>query len=288
YQLQGCSPLINAGIRDSIFEKISSELDLAGNPRLLEGLPDIGAYEQQSLGSEFKIDFVRFPSCHDSEDGQVSFSTSDNIPYQIQWEDTLTRPPLVDQLGAGEYNFIITNTEGCTDTIYYQLTAPDSLQVEYSIFPAQSPSSNDGSILIDRVEGGTPPYQFSVLKEDTVLQLSNLFPGNYELLVTDNRNCQLIVPFEVSFMTSTNDLKQQYGVEAFPNPVQHGGNLSLKLPTDIFTEWQLKDLMGRLIDFGKLGKGDTELSTVGWSTGHHTLFLQNKKGERVALPLVVY
>lgn len=112
YRLKPCAAPINAGDNSLYGSSLSSDTDLAGNPRLFEGTIDMGAYEFQST------DFVNLGA-----DTAICLGTSlavdaQNVGSTYVWNDNSTNQTL-DVTTAGTYSVIVTDANGCVgkDTI---------------------------------------------------------------------------------------------------------------------------------------------------------------------------
>ena len=101
---------------------------------------------------------------------------------------------------SGGYNYVtITDANGCEliDSVFIE--EPNPFNVTGDIINASTNSSNDGSINITDVVGGTPPYQMLWSNGASSLFLENLLPGDYTLTVTDANGCIYSIGFLVSF-----------------------------------------------------------------------------------------
>lgn len=140
FSLISCSIGVNAGsdIPD-VFSDINT--DIAGNLRVLDGIPDIGAYEVKEI---------------------EAFAT-------------------------------ILNATGV--------------------------NNEDGSIEIDSIIGGIPPYEIS-WNNNTEGELNDNLPhGNYEMTVIDSLGCTYLTSYEVSFTSGGNNF-QRKGYSLSPNPTK--------------------------------------------------------------------
>jgi gliding motility-associated-like protein len=115
--------------------------------------------------------------------------------------------PLVG--AGGEYELLVTNTEnGCTATASTSVEAnntPPTAALVDAIDPACFGDAN-GQISVQEVQGGTPPYLFSLNGgpfSPGLPQYSSLPAGEYEILIQDINGCewsntyQLIEPEEL-------------------------------------------------------------------------------------------
>ena len=132
--------------------------------------------------------------------GGVPFTTGN--PYQISWSGpnsyTSTDEDIFN-LEPGTYNLTINDDGGCPFTSSFTILEPDELIFSATSFDPETIScfgANDGSIGID-VSGGSTPYQYTWTKDglayDTIEDLTNLGPGDYQISVTDANSCTPIV-----------------------------------------------------------------------------------------------
>ena len=54
----------------------------------------------------------------------------------------------------------MTDPIGCLDTLSICIESPDQIQVFSTVSPTSSNLINDGSIILDSITGGVPPYIF--------------------------------------------------------------------------------------------------------------------------------
>jgi hypothetical protein len=108
--------------------------------------------------------------------------------YTYDWStgDTVST---LNNLIAGNYEVTITDSVGCTDTLFIVMDQPDLLQINIAdSFNISCFGGANGSIDIT-ITGGTLPYSFlwsnGITSEDNV----NLLPGTYSVTVTDGNGC---------------------------------------------------------------------------------------------------
>lgn len=288
YSLKACSPGINAGSKSSMFEILNEGIDLNGDPRLLEGSIDMGAFEQRKL--VFKLEVVKLPNCSDTNDGLIQFSVSDEIPYEIRWNDTLISQPVIEQVSAGQYDFILFTEQECTDTITYKVDAPNPIQLDFTVVPAQTLTSSNGAVVVNSVGGGTPPYKFEVSKNDSIFSLFGLAPGSYELLITDNLNCVFRDSFNISISTNTNNFEKVKDIKVFPNPIERGGTLNVEsLLDDPIMGWNLLSLDGQIVIEGQWNNDQSkEIPVKNWKSGFYMLRMFTNKSKVIFIPIIIF
>ncbi|MBN8677622.1 MAG: T9SS type A sorting domain-containing protein [Chitinophagales bacterium] len=186
YTLLPCSPLINAGSNVAAAGLLT---DLAGNPRILEGVVDIGVYEAPAFVQAAEP--LIKPACTGASNGSITVSPAYGCePYTYQWDPAAGNGPELNGLPPGPYRLTITDGSG--------RQIKDTLQVGIAPVPELALTSTDvqcgatlGGTLTSGVSGGTPPYQHQWLPTapDTSF-VSQLGPGQYALTVTDAHGCQ--------------------------------------------------------------------------------------------------
>lgn len=136
-------------------------------------------------------------SCSGASDGSVNMSVDGGTaPYTVAWSDGLgfTSPDedLVN-IGAGIYEVIVTDANGCSAAAQANLSAPDALGISATL--SGTPGANiacagasDGSILLDLV-GGTLPYTTTWSNGSSGIELQNVGAGSYSVEVTDANGC---------------------------------------------------------------------------------------------------
>jgi hypothetical protein len=102
----------------------------------------------------------------------------------------------INNLATGTYN--VTVTSGCGDVFNgsYTLNEPDSWNITTDIVSPDCSQSENGAINVS-VSGATPDYtyfwtgpgNFTSANQD----LSAITPGQYDLLITDDRDCQYTI-----------------------------------------------------------------------------------------------
>src|SRR5690606_3311257 len=144
--------------------------------------------------------------------GGVKFSPG--LPYRYTWKkknettgiwEILTNQTdsIAINLNAGEHAVNIEDKNGiilgeyennalvqATDKIY-ELVEPDLLEVTFNTQNAYCYSGSDGWAEAV-ISGGTPPYEYLWENGETADRISSLGAGEYEVIVTDCRGCEVI------------------------------------------------------------------------------------------------
>ena len=133
-------------------------------------------------------------------------------PYSYQWFNAGMVPigqitQTATNLAAGTYNVTITDNTGCTATVSIVVGQP-AAGLNATATPTNITCFGlcNGSITVNAPTGGTPGYTYSI--NGGAFQASNTFtglcPGNYNIIVRDNNNCQF--PINAVPITQPTDL----------------------------------------------------------------------------------
>ncbi|RLF65771.1 MAG: hypothetical protein DRN30_03385 [Thermoplasmata archaeon] len=141
--------------------------------------------------------------CFGSNTGSIDIITAGGTsPYSYQWSDVnynqlIVTTEDISMLTAGTYHLLVTDDNGCQDTIDITISQPDDIQMTYSVDDVLCYGGNDGQIDMS-VTGGTPNYTYLWSTGATSEDLSGLFAGTYYITVTDNNSCVKVDSVEVS------------------------------------------------------------------------------------------
>lgn len=217
FRLAACSPAINAGYGAGL-DTLGIVTDLAGEPRTLEEVVDIGAYEQSSQWQS-QLEEIIPPTCPDSADAAVFFSTTGIAPLSYSWQHQGIAGSGNTQLQAGDYQFTLTDAAGCMDTT--NLTIPEAIAITatYTSTPESPSGAANGSLVLDLINGGAPPYQFLWSTGDTTASLMQLPAGMYHVTITDANGCQMMQTWVVDLVNGISSvLSERLHFQLSPNP----------------------------------------------------------------------
>jgi hypothetical protein len=135
------------------------------------------------------------PLCFDSTNGTIVLSVEGGIqPYQYIWSNGQQTKD-ISNLAAGFYTLTLTDGNGCTFLLPFQITQPQQLATSF-LLAADTCQSNSGAIL-STASGGVAPYQFAWSNGATSPNLNNLGAGQYSLTLTDAHACTLSLPVNI-------------------------------------------------------------------------------------------
>jgi PKD repeat protein len=135
-------------------------------------------------------------------------------PFTYTWSPNV---PDLNNLGAGVYDVIITDSNGVTSNTQVEITQPDALELILSSSPETDGSIN-GTVEILTLIGGNSGYQFLWSTGSTTSYLENLEAGDYTVTVSDMNGCTITETITVESITGVFD-ENDFPITLFPNPV---------------------------------------------------------------------
>jgi len=128
-------------------------------------------------------------TCYGSNNGSITIDVTSGgtAPYNYQW-NTGDQTASIVNLGKGVHTVVITDAEGCKDSLSFTIAEPDPIQAVSLVTNVQCYKGRDGSIKVTPT-GGTPAYSYFWNTSDTSSTLSNLKVGTYTLTITDQNFC---------------------------------------------------------------------------------------------------
>ncbi|MBK9177502.1 MAG: choice-of-anchor L domain-containing protein [Flavobacteriales bacterium] len=166
-------------------------------------------------------------SCATSTDGSIDLSPfGGTAPYTVTWSNGASSEDLIS-IGAGTYEAIVTDANGCTASASYTLVGPEPTDISLNL--AQQPGgahischgAADGSI--DAVvNGGTAPLVLEWSGPNgftsSSATIDNLLAGEYSLQVTDANGCvatlsaTLLEPLAVAVSITSTTFTGDYNI----------------------------------------------------------------------------
>jgi len=188
-------------------------------------------------------------SCPGSSDGFINVTISGGTPaYDVEWLDDNNNlfSTSEDLSGApcGDYTLNVTDANGCTASMSYNLTCVPPIEITYTVAPnpCGSGDSGLGAIDITSTTGGNGgPYSFQYIGPSCPLgcaveDLVNVNSGDYVLTVTDEFGCTQTFNINIG----TND---DFDVSGVVTPVSCFGacdgdvDITLTPPGSYTTDW---------------------------------------------------
>ncbi|MFM1876575.1 MAG: hypothetical protein RL266_2312 [Bacteroidota bacterium] len=136
-------------------------------------------------------------TCSGLCDGTMSVSpTGGTLPYVFDWSPSTFSGPSSVSVCAGNYEVVVTDANGCSDTASFTITDND-LQVSVASTDISCNGSCDGSAT-STVTGTAGPFVYNWQPSGgNGPTATNLCAGNYTLTVTDANNCSVVESFTI-------------------------------------------------------------------------------------------
>ena len=129
-------------------------------------------------------------SCAGGADGTASvLVTAGNGPFTFDWLPSGGITANATGLSVGNYKVSVTDINGCSTTLNYNILEPLPLLVNNLTTPVTCNGGNDGTANID-AQDGTAPYVYDWNPGGiSTANRINLSVGNYDVTVTDAKGC---------------------------------------------------------------------------------------------------
>lgn len=147
--------------------------------------------------------------CSGSNTGNVSATiTGGTPPYHIEWNTGAANTTTLENILAGNYHILVTDTRACQVEATIAVTTPNPIELRDLVI--KEPTcyrSSDGYIRFNTA-GGTPPYKYEwsyvISKNANMIwdqgsnapHVNGLHAGTYRLLLTDAEGCTLERTFD--------------------------------------------------------------------------------------------
>lgn len=189
--------------------------------------------EPLTIISESKVQ----PSCNQSSDGEIILEIVGGTPpfqaagYASDWDGNFLK---VFGLSLGDFEFFVSDQNGCGTLFSGQMDAPAPLEISFEELTPGCPGGVDGSIRV-LIEGGTPPYQIQWENGTTGDLMTNLSSGDYGVIVTDANNCVVNDVGRVS--EARPSVRMPSGFLPSEGPYQPISNCSISYELFVFDRW---------------------------------------------------
>ncbi|TAF08733.1 MAG: PKD domain-containing protein, partial [Flavobacteriia bacterium] len=136
-------------------------------------------------------------TCYGANNASITLSvTGGTGPYQAQW-DNLATGFYQNNLAAGDYTILITDSVGCTKSIVVNIPEAPIFTINPVVVNISCYGANDGSINLNLV-GGIAPINLTWSDGSTAgLVRNNLPPGIYTVTIVDSKPCTITRSFTI-------------------------------------------------------------------------------------------
>lgn len=139
--------------------------------------------------------------CYGDATGAIEINVAGGRPnYTFSWTGPngfASTNQNIDNLPAGDYSVLVTDSSGCTDTLDFTITQNDEITVDVTTTQMQCYGDNNASITINGISGGVAPYDIGWSNFGTGMDQTNLSPGTYTITITDAVNCSQSFSYEI-------------------------------------------------------------------------------------------
>lgn len=129
-------------------------------------------------------------NCYGDGEGSINLSIQGGVqPYNFAWSTGAITQNL-QNIGAGVYNAVITDANGCLETIEQEITEPEPLS---AFLDVQSPGCNgiNNGQIEAIVTGGSGFYTYQWSTGNQAPMIDGLAPGDYQVNIIDENACLL-------------------------------------------------------------------------------------------------
>ncbi|MCF8257235.1 MAG: gliding motility-associated C-terminal domain-containing protein [Flavobacteriales bacterium] len=129
-------------------------------------------------------------SCNGVCDGEASATVSGgSAPYTLLWSNGSSTNP-VTGLCVGSYTLLVTDANGCTETVSFNVGEPDAIIISTSTLDASCFGTCDGEAYASATGGsGVFAFVWSDLNTTANDTVTALCAGSYTVTVTDDTGC---------------------------------------------------------------------------------------------------
>lgn len=141
-------------------------------------------------------------SCFGETNGAISAHTIGGVPpFTYDWNIDPIADSILIAIPAGFYEVTITDANGCASISDVMLIEPDPIILTMDMLPESTPGAGDGGATV-MASGGvidaTPPYTYLWSNGEMTDAITDLFPGIYDVTVTDANGCEVFEFIEVT------------------------------------------------------------------------------------------
>ena len=174
--------------------------------------------------------------CNGSKTGGVEISVQGGVPletnpgvfdYTYAWtgdNDFKSTAKNLQQIASGTYNLVVTDKNGCSQSLSVELTQPEELVIAVATTPITCKGAANANATLT-VTGGKSPYQVQWSNLGSGLVQSNLSPGSYSVTVVDANDCKKTITFVINDANFAIDPKVK-NISCFGG---HDGSISLNV-----------------------------------------------------------
>ena len=154
------------------------------------------------------------------------------------------------------------------------IICPSSLELDVAVNGESAEGAGDGSIVVDP-NVGIAPFTYLLDGVEVSDVITNLYGGDYELVVTDNAGCSDTVA--VNLTVGTKDIEGLQKFAILPNPARSQAVVDVTFDKTVALDIEVSDLTGRLVysrHIGQTSGGQYELDLANQAEGMYLVRLK--------------
>lgn len=173
---------------------------------------------------------TRAVTCPGSNDGAVNLSVSGGTPpLSYLWSNGATSQHLAN-IPGGNYTVTVTDASGCSLVRTATVPSPSPLTVNLTAIGPSCAGETNGSIQINNISGGTPPYRVQWHTGQNTMTINGLAQMTYILTISDAFNCRIIR--EVN-LQARSQLQVTAAIRDESCPGRNDGSIALTMQTGV-------------------------------------------------------
>jgi len=183
---------------------------------------------------------VKGLSCSEKPSGSIDISVSGGSPpYVFEWNNGVATEDLTS-LVEGQYAVTVTDAGGCSKQDAFTISDPNKIAANVEVTNTSGENQTDGALVINDISGGSPPYSFLWNNGVTTPSIFKLSPGKYFVTLTDAKECQHILKYEVGPLKLAKNIENTaVKVRLQSNPIEAGSPAILEFKSHHTLEAQL-------------------------------------------------
>ena len=168
-------------------------------------------------------------TCNNADDGSILLNTiGGDGDYTFQWSNTPASTPNNSDIASGTYFVTISDDALCEFTDSYTLDNPSPIDVTFDIEEPSCNGTDKGSVSIS-ISGGEPPYSIGWSTGSNDTEITGLDPGQYDLTITDARDCIYTQSF---FLSNEANIQVEETIQHISCNGLNDGQISLSVSGD--------------------------------------------------------
>lgn len=229
------------------------------------------------------VDLTSAISCFGAMDGVLTVNAIGGNPDYTYSIDGISfqDSPVFDELGPGEYTFIVKDSDDALFEINFELSEPLEIFVD---------TDQAGYTITILAEQGVEPYMYSLdginFQSDPVFQVPG--EGDYTAFVVDANGCMSSNEFFVA-ASSVNDLISKLNVAISPNPGRGMYTMVFKTDQKLQLSLRVFDAAGKELLRDRMDVNDEfskVLDLTSFSNGTYVILLEDEAANTASYQLI--